>query len=283
MAIYLGSQMVGINSHTNIEHNINTNITVEPLSVTKNGTYTTSSDRAYNPVIVNADPTLNLVTLRPDAELIQNYTRDYKLVADDQIVLPEYSTSNKALQTTKNLSPTITLSYDDYNYYILQRLLLIPEYNIDTLGKGRVEYEYCSSIMEMIEIPSNTLKSIDGSTTYTNRYCPIVQQNYYCNFYWSSATSISPYFSSTYGIIPVPTAPTLSNATLTIKTPAINIRGHTTYLNSTYYNALTDIRMQYVIEVYCAPKNNLNIDGWGNLHQTLKIIDCINNNNCRLI
>ena len=261
MAIYLGSQMVGINSHTNIERNINTNITVEPLSVTKNGTYTTSSDKAYNPVIVNADPTLNLVTLRPDAELIQSYTRDYKLVADDQIVLPEYSTSNKALQATKNLSPTITLSYDDYNYYILQRLLLIPEYNIDILEKGRVEYEYCSSIMEMIEIPSHTLKSIDGSTTYTNR----------------------PYFSSTYGIIPVPTAPTLSNTTLTIKTPAINIRGHTTYLTSTYYNALTDIRMQYVIEVYHAPKNNLNIDGWGNLHQTLKIINCINNNNCRLI
>lgn len=283
MAIYLNNKLIGMNSHTIVEHNTNTTTTIEPLTITQNGYYTAPSGKAYTPITVNAAPTLNLIILRPDAELIQSYSRDYKMIANDNISLPAYSTSNQVLQATKNLSPTISLDYTNYDYYILQRGLLIPEYNTNTLGKGRVEYEFFSSLAEVVDLPANTYKSIDGSKTYTGRHAPVILQNNYCNVYWSSATAIAPYSSSTYGIIPIPTAPSISSGVLTARAPSVNVRGHATYMAQDYYEALTDIRLQYVIEVYRAPKNNLNIDGWGNYQQTMKILNCINNNNCHLV
>ena len=41
-------------------------------------------------------------------------------------------------------------------------------------------------------------------------------------------------------------------------------------------NALTDIRYQYVIDVYRAPMNNLNVDGWEQDQTLQHIIDCVN-------
>ena len=40
-------------------------------------------------------------------------------------------------------------------------------------------------------------------------------------------------------------------------------------------NAVTDVRYQYIIEVWRAPKNNLNLDGWGLTTQWLKMNDDI--------
>ena len=63
----------------------------------------------------------------------------------------------------------------------------------------------------------------------------------------------------------------------------MTIRGNTSYYTSTYFNATTDIRYQYVIQVYRAPKNTLNKDGW-NITQGVKtIVDCVNNNNKKLV
>ena len=47
-------------------------------------------------------------------------------------------------------------------------------------------------------------------------------------------------------------------------------------------NAMTDIRYQWIIQVYRAPKGNLNIDGWGQRQQILHIVDCVENNNMTL-
>ena len=60
------------------------------------------------------------------------------------------------------------------------------------------------------------------------------------------------------------------------------IRGHTTYFTSTYMNAVTDIRYQYVIEVYRAPKNHLNIDGWGSTQNLQHVLECVNSTTHKL-
>ena len=101
--------------------------------------------------------------------------------------------------------------------------------------------------------------------------------------YWSSGTALSTYTSTTYGLTQPVTAPAISSSTLTIKTPTLSFRGHSSYLNSTYYSYVTDIRLQYIIEVYRAPKSNLNIDGWGSEQQSKYILNCINNNNQKLL
>lgn len=63
---------------------------------------------------------------------------------------------------------------------------------------------------------------------------------------------------------------------MTVKSPVLGVRGHTTYFTNTYMNALTDIRYQYVIDVYRAPLGELNIDGWEQDQALQHILDCIN-------
>lgn len=92
--------------------------------------------------------------------------------------------------------------------------------------------------------------------------------------YWTSGTAIGRYASAAYGAAQTVTAPTAGASAITIKTPALIVRGHTTYFTSTYMNALTDIRYQYIIEIYRAPKNNMSFDGWGLYNMSLHSIDC---------
>ena len=44
-------------------------------------------------------------------------------------------------------------------------------------------------------------------------------------------------------------------------------------------SAVTDVRYQYKIEVWRAPRNNLNLNGWGLTNQWLIINNDVLNNN----
>lgn len=276
MAIYLSGQQVAFNNILN-----NSSVVAQPLTVTTNGTYTASSGTAYSPVTVNVNSNTSLISsvLRSDAELINSYHGDLMMIEDKEVTLPDYSTSAKTLLASENLTPTITLSYNDYNYYVLMRMLTIPSYNIDTVAKGRYEYSLTSYLYELKSIPI-TLPSLVNNKTYTNdNYVTWSSMGTVYGLYWASASSYTIYNSSTYGITQLPTAPTTSNGIMTIKSPYVNSRCNSTYFSQTYYEALTDTRLQYVIEVYRAPKNHLNIDGWGASHEVQKILNNINNNN----
>ena len=183
------------------------------------------------------------IAVRPDAEVIQRYEADDYVNADLGVEIPEYSTSAKTLVAAANLKPTITVDTDNYSYLIAERFLTIPEYSVETLAKGREEYQFSSYIYEIGDIEPNSMHSL---------------------------------------IAQVVAAPAISSNTLTVKAPSISLRGHATYFTSTFYNALTDIRRQYVIEVYRAPKNNLNVDGWDCSQQLNHIVSCVNTINHKL-
>ena len=279
MAIYLSGQQVAFNNILN-----NSSVVAQPLTVTTNGTYPAPSGTAYSPVIVNVNSNASLISsvLRSDAELISTYSDNSLMIEDKEVTLPAYSTSAKTLLASGNLTPTITLSYNDYNYYALMRMLTIPSYNIDTIAKGRYEYSLTSYLYELKSIPV-TLPSLVGNKTYTNNnYVGWGAMGTVYSLYWTSASSCTIYNSSTYGITQLPTAPAISNGIMTVKSPYVNFRGNAAYFSQTYYQALTDIRLQYVIEIYRAPKNHLNIDGWGASHEVQKILNDINNNNFSL-
>jgi hypothetical protein len=40
---------------------------------------------------------------------------------------------------------------------------------------------------------------------------------------------------------------------------------------------MTDIRYQYICELYKAPKGGMNVDGWEHTNNASHIIDCWNN------
>lgn len=221
--------------------------------------------------------TLVPYAVRPDAELIQTYTMDQKAVEDLGLTIPAYTTTAQSLKTAGNLSPTITVDLTNYRYFVAERFLTIPEYSVTTKGKGRQEYLFCSYMYELTRLAANELPTIIDSTKKITSVQNLVAANsLYRTLYWSSSSAIALYATNAYGAYQAPTSPSLSGSTLTIKTPVLGVRGSTSYFTSTYMNALTDIRYQYVIDVFRAPLDNLNIDGWGQ-DQTLQLFaDCIN-------
>ena len=222
------------------------------------------------------------IALRPDAEIIQKYETDDYVNADLGVEIPEYSTSAKTLVAAANLKPTITVDTDNYSYLIAERFLTIPEYSVETLAKGREEYQFSSYIYEIGDIEPNSMHSLIGNKTITARNISYPVKSLIRSIYWSSSSAIAVYTATSYGVAQVVAAPAISSNTLTVKAPSISLRGHATYFTSTFYNALTDIRRQYVIEVYRAPKNNLNVDGWDCSQQLNHIVSCVNTINHKL-
>lgn len=204
------------------------------------------------------------IILRPDAELVKTYTYDKYINADEGITIPAYTTTATVLKASVSLSPTYTVSLGSYNYYVVERMLTIPEYSITTLAKGRAEYSFAATGYEIGEIPANIMHAlIEPSRKITSRTTGIYNTGNFAKIlYYQSATSITTYSSAGYAVYQTVTAPALSGSTLTLKSPAFGIRGHTTYFTSTFFNALTDIRYQYRIEVWRAPKDSLSFDGW---------------------
>ena len=203
--------------------------------------------------------------MRPDTELVKRYTYDKYIVADEEKTIPAYTTTSTTLLASANLSPTVSLSFASYNYYVAIRCLTVPQYNTTSKAKGRCEYSYASAFYEITEYPANTISSlIDPSIKLTSRSTSVFAAgNNVGIIYYSTSSAIVRYASAAYACAQTVTAPSLSSSTLTIKSPALIVRGHTTYFTSTFFNALTDIRYQYVIEVYRVPKSNLQFNGWG--------------------
>ena len=220
--------------------------------------------------------------IRPDAELIQTYSYDKLINADEEVTIPAYTTTATSLKATEDLSPTITLDYTNYNYYLAVRTLSIPEYSVTSKAAGRMEYHFTSYMYELVEIPANSfITLLDNTKKITSQTIAASAYSMIRALYWSSGTAIKT-ASTSYGVYQTPSAPSISSGVMTVKSPILYVRGSTTYFTKTYMNALTDIRYQYVINVYRAPKNNLNIDGWGLEHQALHILDCVNSNTHKL-
>ena len=252
-------------------------------NITANGTGIDVSQYATADVAVS--PILTMGTIRPDAELIKTVTYDKWIVQDEEITLPGYTTTATTLKASSDLTDdTVTFSYGSYNYYVLERMLTIPKYSEPGHGKGRVEYHVSSYLYEIGEILPNSFITLDGNAkAYTSRTVSVVANGMYRLFYWNAATTVTAYSTAAYGVYQTATAPTVSSGVLTLKTPALLTRGSTTYFTSTYMSALTDIRYQWVIQVYRAPKSNLNLDGFGQTTHIAHILNCVNNNNQKLV
>lgn len=218
--------------------------------------------------------------LRPDAELIKSYASDQYAVSDLGLTIPSYTTTAQTLKAAANLSPTISIDLNNYRYIAVERFLTIPEYSVTTKGKGRQEYLWCNYIYEVTRSDANEFSTIiDPTKTVTSVQNLWATSYLYRHLYWTSTTAIALYGSNAYGGYQTPSSPSISGSTLTIKSPALGVRGHSTYFTNTYMNALTDIRYQYAIDVYRSPLNNLNVDGWEHEQLLQHMIGCIQTTN----
>lgn len=230
------------------------------------------------------EPVLVPYAIRPDAEHLGHYSYDKYIVADEGLTIPAYVTSQQVLKAAANLSPTISgINLTNYRYFIVVRCLTIPEYSITTLAKGRSEYQFCNYIYEYTHAAANVFSTlVDPSKKITGVSNIVATNTLYRELYWTSATAITLYATNSYGTYQVPSAPSVSGSTMTVKSPALDVRGHTTYFTSTFMNALTDIRYQFAIDVYRVPADSLNVVGWEQDQTLQHMIECINTTDHKL-
>lgn len=220
--------------------------------------------------------------IRPDAVLVNSWAADEMVVADRGATIPAYSTSAQTVLAAGTLGTRSIPATEPADYYVTMRILTIPIYSVTTKAKGREEYQWSSYLYDFANIPARSMKALLDGTAYASATTPITACGLVRELYWSSGSALGLYTSTTYGLSQIATAPAISGSTLTIKSPSVSIRGHATYLTSTYFNAITDIRRQYVIELWQAPRMSLNVDAWGTRQQTLHIIDCVNRTDHKL-
>lgn len=220
--------------------------------------------------------------IRPDAEFVKSWTADDLVVADLGLTLPAYNTSTQTLISSQPLNDEqYTCDYANYTYYVLERMLTIPIYNVTTKGKGRFEYSFTAAVCELVDIASNSFKAILNDTKVTAANRGMFSASEARSVYWANSTGVSMVGNATYGTSQGFVAPS-GSTTITPILPSLIMRGSTSYFTSEYWEAVTDIRRQYVIEIYRAPKGNLNIDGWGLCQQAYHICDCVNSSNHKL-
>lgn len=238
-----------------------------------NDTYTPEEMAGAITSITGGSPVLKMGAVRPDAELVKTWSYDTWLVEDEELSVPTWSTSAVTVRATKAMNDTYTVDTANYDYYLIERMLTIPTYNITTKAKGRVDYHIASCAYELVTFPANTIHSLDGTKAYTTQTRAwYVTGAYYRSVYWSSASAITAYSTNAYSTAQTVQAPTISSAgVITVNTPVWSMRGSTTYFTQTYWQAITDIRYQFVAELYRAPKNNLNLDGWA-IYQQAKSV-----------
>lgn len=252
------------------------------IAIASNGVGIDVSSYASADVAVPA--VLKNIIMRPDAELVTSVSYDKWAVADLELTLPSYSTSAQTLIASADLSPTIsTPSFAEYMYYVVARFFAYPTYSVTTKAKGRVEFFVSSYLYELARQPLNTIHALLDPTKYlTSSIIAFSSMGFSRLVYYSSDTAISAYNSTSTGLYMTPVAPAYGSSTITLKSPTCGFKGSGTYFSSTYFGAMTDVRYQYIFEVYRAPVGNLNIDAWGTTQNINHIINCVNSTTKKL-
>lgn len=225
--------------------------------------------------------------LRPDATKVQTWKYDKYIVADEGITLPTtYSTTDTTLLASSTLD-TLNVDLDAYTYLLILRTLTIPEYNTDTLGAGREDYHFSSQFSEAVSMNTTNrfISYADPSYNFDWRINTYSAYTYFARLnYWSDADNINSNSTYSYGARVVFHSQVLNgnNGTITVNSPDLKLCGHSSFLAQTYYEALTDIRYQWVLELYKAPIHNVDTDGWLLRENTIHISNDILNHNWTL-
>lgn len=247
------------------------------ISITQNGTSTTDVSGYANAEVTANVPQMKQIVLRPDAELLQSWTYDKRIVADEGVTIPAYSSSNQTLMESKQIAE-ITADVENYRYYTTSRSLAIPEYDTADVGRGRFEWSSMVATCEFVFTPMEELHSLVDSEYRLATTSTAAQSSVsYRGLYFTSSTGVSIYASTGYGIWAPNVTPSFVSGKMRINTPSFTMRGQPNILDQPFWKALTDIRFQYVIELWQVPIDSLQYRGWQGQQSVDLTLECLSN------
>ena len=235
-------------------------------------------------------PILTFGAIRPDAEVFKEWKRDSLLVHDDGITIPAYSETVQTLEDTGvYLTEQVSLPSigEEYDYLITFQGLTYPIYNTDEFSKGREEY-YIRCMASELHGPHDIL-SLDADPSKTSHVAAISTLGTINNgsvFYVSSTTGKMTSLLSSQGVGHIQGYSAYTQAIVgkvTIVSPRISIVGSSFYLSQHFWEAMTDVRVQHIIRIWRAPRNNLNLNGWSILQFFDNAIDCVTSPTHKLV
>lgn len=223
--------------------------------------------------------------IRGDAELAKSWTYDKLIVADEDIAIPSYTTTDTTLKSGAAFTAE-SLNFASYSYLLLYRSLAMPIYSDSTKSIGRQIYYAHSQSYRFVYIPQGAFDH-DGTSADTTAsaqvFSSIGNQSTNRLVYYNSASSIrltNTRHAVSINLATNPTATSSSTSpydtgTLQITSPNLMVRGNSNYLNSTNWAKMTDIRYQYIFELWRVPQSN-SVHGWEVESQLRHILDCAN-------
>ena len=230
--------------------------------------------------------TLKMGVMRPDAELVETWSYDKLWIAEEGQTLPAYSTTAVTLKASEVLPIEHEWELDDYKYFVTERTLVIPFYSTDEIARGRVEWSEVHGAWELVYPDSGAFRSLlDPTKSYQSRALGWVASGGTLSrmpYFSNSQGIMSVYSANSYGVWCTVQAPTYASGELKINSPNFTLRCQANVFDQPFYEALTDIRFQWVIELWRVPIGSLNIDGWSANQQMEHILDCVYSTNHKL-
>lgn len=225
---------------------------------------------------------IKMGVLRPDAELVQTWAYDKYVVEEEEITLPSsVGSSAKTLIAGANITPTITLDYDNYDYYVIMRSLVMPVYDGVPSNVAKQEFHSLAALWEFENIPPNTITAKDGRK-YANRFTDAPVRSYNQLYVYTNSGGTLAVNSGGYvGVYATSPNVTLNSTTLKLTSPSLSVKIDSGYFPEEQWGYVTDIRRQYIFELYRAPIGG-NVDGWGLKSQKMHIFECAKSSSGKL-
>lgn len=257
------------------------------ISIAQNGTITENVADYANAQITTSVPQMQRSILRPDAVRVETWSYDKLWVAEEGETLPEYQTTAITLKASEALTVTHEWDLENYKYFLLFRGLVIPFYNTNEIARGRMEYSLSNSAYEFVYPEANTFRAmVDPTKVSTTRAPGWVASGgtfYRMPYFANSAGMLAVYSATSYGCWITFVAPTYSSGELGINSPNFTLRSQANVFDRPFYEALTDIRFQWIIELWREQTGSLNYDGWVADQEMNKIIECLYSANHKLL
>lgn len=255
------------------------------ISITQNGTSTTDVSGYANAEVTANVPQMKRMILRPDAEVVESWTYDKLWIADEGETLPAYDTTQHVLRDYEELNIEHEWDLGNYKYFLLNRSLVIPYYNTNEIARGRVEWSSSCSAYELTRFDGdNFFTLIDPTKAFAGTPTSWISTGvqFPRTVYFSSASAVSVYISTSYGLWCVFTSPSYVGNVPTIMSPQFVFRCQGNIFDKPFYEALTDIRFQYIIELWREPIGSLSYDGWVVTQTQGVILDAIKSQDHKL-